>query len=220
MNQRDQLFEAIKTDDIQTLQALLQADPALAVAKNPQGLTPILFARYHGRTQMLPLLKDAKPSLDIFEAAALGQSSQIRHLVEDFSIKPDVVSADGFTPLHLASFFGHLDAVKTLLALGAHVNTQSQNPMKLTALHSAAAAGNASILEALLEAGASANARQTGGWTAMHAAAGQGGAEMVRILLHYRADPKAGSDDGTTPADIADQKGHRHVFSLLKPAGN
>jgi ankyrin repeat protein len=218
MNDRDQLFEAIKSDDLDSLKHILDSNPALAAAKNPQGLTPILFARYHGRTSMLPLLKEAKPALDIFEAAALGQSDQIRQLIGAFSVKPDAVSSDGFTPLQLASFFGHLDAVKTLLTLGAHANIQSQNPMKLVALHSAAAGGNALVVEALLDAGANVNARQHGGWTALHAAAGQGSSEMTRILTHHKADPQAASDDGTTPAQLAELKGHRHVFNMLKPA--
>ena len=129
MNDRDQLFEAIKSDDLDSLKHLLDSNRALAAAKNPQGLTPILFLpATTARTAMLPLLKEAKPALDIFEAAALGQSDQIRQLIGAFSVKPDAVSPDGFTPLQLASFFGHLDAVKTLLSLGAHPNIPVPEP--------------------------------------------------------------------------------------------
>ena len=56
--------------------------------------------------------------VDIFEASALGLVDRIAALV---SSDPRLVSSyaqDGFYPLGLAAFFGHLDAVRALIAAG------------------------------------------------------------------------------------------------------
>jgi ankyrin repeat protein len=215
MSERDNFFEAIKSDNLEAVQAMLQANPALAEAKSAQGVSAILFARYHRRDKILEALKESKPSLDLFEAAALGDTAEIGRLAENFGADPNSVSGDGFTPLQLACFFGHYDAARLLLNLGADVKTPSLNPMRLTALHSAAAGRSTRIVEALLTAGADPNARQNGGWTALHSAAGQGSAALADLLLRHGADPKLASDDGLTPAKVAEEKGHHQVFHIL-----
>ena len=95
------------------------------------------------------------------------------------------------------------------------MDAASHNAMKVTPLHSAAAAHSREIVRLLLEQGASADARQQGGWTALHAAAQDGDVEMVRDLLQHRADVQARNDDGKTPTDIATGKGHIAVMQML-----
>ena len=74
------------------------------------------------------------------------------------------VSSDGWTPLHLAAFFGKGDAARLLLNKGASVTARSTNQMANTPLHAAAAGKHAEIVKLLLDHGANANARQHGGW--------------------------------------------------------
>ena len=62
-------------------------------------------ARYQRRHAIVDLLRRQAGDLDIFEAAALGDTNRLRSLLRDH---PDLVctySADGFTALHFASFF-------------------------------------------------------------------------------------------------------------------
>src|SRR5439155_4037813 len=49
---------------------------------------------------------------------------------------------DGFQPLGLASFFGHVDTARVLVEGGADVNSASRNDFKVMPLHSACAAGD------------------------------------------------------------------------------
>jgi ankyrin repeat protein len=90
----------------------------------------------------------------------------------------------------------------------------------VTPLHSAAAGRSREIVHALLEAGADANARQSGGFTAIQAAAQNGDPEMARDLLAHGADTSAATDDdGRTALAIAEAEGHDEVAALLREAG-
>jgi ankyrin repeat protein len=117
--------------------------------------------------------------------------------------------------LHFAAFFNRPEIALQLISRGSDVNVASKNAMKVTPLHSAAAAHSDEIGRLLLEEGANADARQQGGWTALHAAAQNGDLEMVRDLLRHQADPLARNDEGKTAADIAAEKGHAKVVELL-----
>ena len=63
-------------------------------------------------------------------------------------------SADGFTALHLAAFFGRPDAVRFLLDRGADVDAPGRGWMTGTPLHSAASARQTEVVAVLLDAGA------------------------------------------------------------------
>ena len=103
-------------------------------------VSPILQAVYQNDKEALERLLAEEPELDVFEAAALGDTERLMQLVGEDAGATARKSPDGFTPLHLAAFFGHLDAVKILLAAGADVSIPADNDMKVLPLHSAAAA--------------------------------------------------------------------------------
>src|SRR5437588_647580 len=76
------------------------------------------------------------PAIDIFETAALpGQAERGAALLAAGPALARAYSGDGFTPLHLAAFFGHEAMAHLLLARGADANAVSRNPMALRPLH-------------------------------------------------------------------------------------
>ena len=81
---------------------------------------------------------------------------------------------DGWTPLHLAAFFGQLDAVRILLDSGADLRAVSRNSMKNTPLHAATAGKHEQIARLLLEHGADPHAIDAGGYTPAKIAAENG----------------------------------------------
>src|SRR4051794_13235524 len=146
-------------------------------------------------------------SLDIAEAAALGRVDRLAELLDG---EPSAVSertSDGFTPLHLAAFFGGAPAVSLLIDRGADVSAVADNAMQVQPLHSAAAAHDVDAVRRLLEAGAPVDAHQMGGWTPLQEAASNGDVAMVDVLLAAGADLSASNDSGKTAADIADEGG-------------
>ncbi|MFT7679371.1 MAG: ankyrin repeat protein [Planctomycetota bacterium] len=170
----------------------------MSTAKHVSELMNALYQRDQSRIEEL-LAGD--PELSSFERAALG-----RALDPPTSGALKDRSADGFSCLHLACFFGHVDSARTLITHGADVNAPADNPSQVQPLHSAAAARSVAIVSLLLEHGAQPNARQHGGWTALHAACMHADEPMVRTLLEHGADLDQAADDGQTARSMAADK--------------
>lgn len=209
------LIAAVQSGDTAQVRSLLQEDPSLAAAKNADGVSAVMHAFYYRRPDIADLLLAAKSDLDIFEATAAGKAEKVSEILKKDPGSAKRWSGDGFTALHLAAFFGHAEIARMLIRQSADVSATSKNPMKVTPLHSAAAAHSREIVRLLLENDAPADVRQEGGWTPLHEAAQIGDVEMTRDLLQHRADPQARSDDGKTPADMAAAKGREEILKLL-----
>lgn len=195
---------------------LADGNPALLGAKQ-SGVSALLTAVYHRQTAVARILLDRGAAPDVFEASAVGDVERVRALLSEEPARANEFAPDGFTPLGLASFFGHPAAARLLLASGADPNQAARNGTRVAPLHSAVAGGNAEIVRELLERGAEAGAHQEGGFTPLHTAAGEGREEMVRLLLARGADAVARADAGKTPVDLARERGHETIVELLRP---
>src|SRR5215204_4709133 len=99
--------------DLDDLVSRLPDDPRLANARDEHGVSALLLALYHRRPDVRDALLAAGAEVGVLEAAALGDAPRLHGA--DLSVR----GGDGFTPLHLAAFFGGPGAVRTLLAAGA-----------------------------------------------------------------------------------------------------
>src|SRR3989454_9833159 len=70
----------------------------------------ILAAMYEGNTDALAALLAARPELDVFEAAAVGDAARIRQLVRARPPLVEAVRGDGWAAVHLAAHFGQGEA--------------------------------------------------------------------------------------------------------------
>jgi len=215
MDDQARTIAAVQSGKTEELRALLAKDPSLSGATNEQGVSAIMLALYHRQLEAVKLLVAARPTLDVFEAAATGEAGHLRRLLDENPASISSYSADGFTPLHFACFFGREAAATLLIERGADVASVAQNPMRVMPLHSAGAARNTAIVSALLDHGAPANARQQAGWTPLHATAQHGDREIAELLLKHGADRKLTNDEGITASALAEKNGHKALAELL-----
>jgi len=213
MPSADDLLAAVKAGDAPALERILAADPELAGAYE-NGVSAVRIALYHRQPAALQALLAVQPPLDGLDHAALGWTDDLRR---DLAADPGLVarrSADGFTALHYACFFGGAPAVAALLEAGADPDADAVDP-PVRPLHSAAAAMDADAIGLLLEAGADPNAKEAAGFTPLHAAAHHDDEPSAALLLRYGADPALRDDEGADAFAIARAQGSVAVLALL-----
>lgn len=216
MSSGREFLEAVDAGDLDAVTAALVSDPSLASARGDDGVSALLHAKYRGQRAVLDVLLAADPDMDVFDAAALGHVDRLRHRLEEDPGRATAFSADGFTALHLAAFFGKTEAARILLAAGASVATYGSNAFANQPLHAAAAGRHVEVCRVLLAAGADVHATQHGGHTPLHEAAASGDVDMAELFLSAGADPAAVTEAGQTPDELADAAGHADLARRLR----
>src|ERR1700675_4838122 len=125
----DDLFGLIAASNVRGVRALLDEQPWLATDRDEDGVSALMRARYQMDRGLVAAVRAHVDGLDVFEAAAFGD---LDRLSEQFATDPELgnaASGDGFTPLHLAAFFGQSDGVRLLLARGAAPDERGQGWM-------------------------------------------------------------------------------------------
>ncbi|MEO6236055.1 MAG: ankyrin repeat domain-containing protein [Vicinamibacterales bacterium] len=169
MLELERLFEAAKTGEVAQVREIISRHPELRSARRDNGDTPLMAALYRGQRDVVQLLIDSGADLDVFAAAATGRLRELTGALRS-AAAVSALSYDGWTALHLAAFFGHLDATRSLLDAGADVNVVSRNTLTNTPLHAAAAGKHVEVALLLLERGASCGTADAGGYTALQIA--------------------------------------------------
>ena len=199
----EDLFAAIEADDVDRARALLESDPALARARDREGISALMRARYRSAGPLTEAVRARAGELDVFEAATFGDSRRLRELLDADPSLSAARSGDGFTALHFAAYFGTPEVVELLLGRGAAPNAVGSGWMTGTPLHSAASASRVGIARILLHAGADPDARQTAGFTPLHSAAHNGSGALVQLLLERGADATLTTDEGRDAMSFA-----------------
>lgn len=209
------LIEAIKDNDEAAVAQLLESDRRIADERGEDGVSALMQALYRGQQGNAARIAEAKGWLDVFEAAAIGDPGRLEMALKEDPDCLHAFSADGFTALHFAAFFGRRLPANLLVLAGADVNAEARNAMRVRPLHSAVAGPDPMMAEILIAMGADVNAKQEGGFTALQAAAHRGNEPLVDMLLGAGADPAQRTDDGRSAADLARADGHEALAERL-----
>lgn len=160
-----------------------------------------------------PSTRSASP---LYYAALCGLSGLVGCLANMY--REDLSDKRGHhgTPLHVASYMGHLETARALIAAGADVNiTNGSN----TPLHAAFYGGRLEVMRLLLRYGADADAKDTLQNTLLHQASLDGQLPVVDLLLEFDADTKASNRKGWTPLHRAALCGQVEVARRLLTKG-
>ncbi|MGH9224245.1 MAG: ankyrin repeat domain-containing protein [Acidimicrobiales bacterium] len=192
------IFAAIEAGDSDQVHAIVAGDPSAAAARNEAGLSAVLAALYRHDLDAVRAILAANPPLDLFDAAAVGDSSRLAELLDADPAQVNTHAADGHFPLGLAAYFGRPHAVRVLLERGADVGQVAPNPMQVQALHAAVAGRSTEAVRLLLEAGADPNAVQQGGYTPLMAAEQHGDQTLIDVLVAHGAHASSGNRPTTS----------------------
>jgi len=217
-------------DDIASL--LLQRGAKVDV-RDVSKLTPLHLASQFKVAEVL-LGKDARVNAN----AKDGHPDPLRAPVE-CGTGVSARDVDGWTPLHMASYYGYGDLAPFLVERGADVTVRTrdgftpqdlasqgqhvhlirfleqQDKGGLAPMHQASQDGDVENTLFLLRCGADPNARDKDNMSPLHRASRSGHLEVVRTLLTHGAHANTRDESDWTPLHFASQEGHLEVVRLL-----
>jgi ankyrin repeat protein len=198
---------------------MVSADPTLIDARSRTGETAILTAVYHRQKEIVNLLVARGVTMSLFEACAAGEIERVERLLASDPPAVNSFSADGWTPLHLAAFFGHTKIAELLLGQDADVAARSRNSNGNTPLHAALAGNHKMVAGLLIGRGSDVNATDAAGWRPLHLAAANNNLDAIKALIAQGADVVAGNGEGRTALSLAQEKNHRETAAYLRRHG-
>jgi ankyrin repeat protein len=113
------VLAAVRAGDSAAVRDLLDGNAELAAARDELGVSAVLTATQLGHDDIVQLLLDANPPLDVHDAAAVGRTRALAELLDADRDAARRTAAGGVTALHLAAAYGRKDAVELLLEHGA-----------------------------------------------------------------------------------------------------
>ena len=182
----EDFFKAVKSDNVRTVQALLQRgfDPNTV---NPEGVPALMLAV-------------REPSLKVAELLASWPKT-----------KTELRNDKDESVLMLAALKGHFSLVQKLVEHDADVNKPGWTP-----LHYAASAGHVQIIEYLLENSAYIDAESPNGTTPLMMAAMYGSPEAVKVLIQAGADLSSKNQLGLSAWDFAVRGQRQNAKELIE----
>jgi len=171
----EEIVEAAKKGDLQTVKGILTKDPSKLNATDEDKYTALHWAcmRAHWDVAEYLIEKGA-------EVNALG--------------------GDGGSVLNWAVHHDNVDFVKLMLEKGAKLNVQNQWGM--TELHTAIWRGNIHVVEYLLDHGSDPMIKTKEGWTAMHYACRSGHDNVIELLRKRGFSFTVRDNQGRVPSHL------------------
>ena len=142
------VFAAIDRVDVETVRALVAGDPSLASARDAQGVSALMRARYlaafFGRLEAARLLLDRGAQVDLrgrgwmtgtpLHSAASGRHPEVVRLLLEAGADPDARQSGGWTPLHSAAHNGDASSVGSLIGFGADTSAVNDDEASVLSL--------------------------------------------------------------------------------------
>lgn len=183
--------QAVLADDLPAVISMLQRDPALRYARDADGVSVYTLACLKNRPKVAEeiagrgLVKGLV--LDIFEAAAAGDSKRANEIAKDDPGLAHHRLPDGRTPLHLAAEAGKPALVTFFAMKGADLSGGPESPLLAAVDHPDHALASEMAMFLLMNA-SDPNAQRRDGKNALQLATARGYDDLVQMLIHRGAD--------------------------------
>ncbi|XP_052184114.1 putative E3 ubiquitin-protein ligase XBAT31 [Diospyros lotus] len=241
-SQEHELFRAVQSGDLETVEILLEKDPTRILRTTTYDHHSALHvAAANGQIEILSMLVDRSVNPDLLNrhkqtplmlAAMHGKIASVEKLIQAGANILTFDSINGRTCLHYAAYYGHSDCLKAILsaARSSHVAASwgfsrfvnIRDGQGATPLHLAARRSQPECVHILLDNGAIVSAA-TGrygfpGSSPLHLAARGGSLDCIRELLAWGADRLQRDGSGRMPYTVALKYKHVACAALLNPS--
>jgi ankyrin repeat protein len=184
------IHEACTRGDIDTVRALIAADPALVDADDEHGWRPVFHAGLWRHEQVVRLLIEAGADLAAHDGYVMHYAGEVPNnkgivslLVQYGALDAHVRPMDDLSRQFLAAvFLADTGRVRSLLARHPHLATAPDGRGDQP-IHHAARNGDTEIVRLLIEHGADVNATNPRGHTVLYCAGGHGHLDILQLLL-------------------------------------
>lgn len=241
--QTNPMLKAVKTGDVKIFEHLISKNHPTNL-RDEEGNTLLMTAAQHGHIEVLRLL--LKQKLDTEEISNVQKmstyvgidhsgwralhfacrspdgvrASECVSALLDAGANITAITADKFTPIHVAAYFGNQQVVTLLLERGSDISAVTADLAGSTPLHLASLNGHSSLVEYLLSKGVYIDERSGTGRTALHEAIEGGHDSTVELLISKKADIEDSINlDGYTPLHRAVSVESESIIQMLIDRG-
>ncbi|MHC1704037.1 MAG: ankyrin repeat domain-containing protein [Tenuifilaceae bacterium] len=220
------VFEAIKTGNLDLLRVLIEKNSELLNAKDQNGTTPLHIASSGKQIEIQKFLLEKGADVNAQESdlstplhyAAVRNHKEGALLLIEKGADINALDNEKHTPLHLASQNGIMDIVTVLVKSGAKLELKDdygRTPLLLGSRER----GGADLIRILLEAGANINSIDNSGYNSLSLAAWRGKKAVVDVLLDHKTALPDNNNVLVTLVSSSVQKALVRLFRYIVDAG-
>ena len=218
------LHYASLNEDVDMIELLLNNETSEIMSlQDDHGQTPLHYAAKKNFTVGIEALAYEGFCLDIrddyglspYHWAVIAGHSSATNILLDIGVDIDSTSSDGRSALNWAASLGHSLIAKLLVERGANYMSTNLKGTQMAPLEEAAASGDLSTVQLLLDRGVDPNHRDCEGWSAIHWAAEEGHKSIVYLLREHRAAINVKSPYDTSPLHCAANGGNLQIVASL-----
>ncbi|KAK4553669.1 hypothetical protein LTR86_009167 [Recurvomyces mirabilis] len=186
------------------------------------GQTPLHYAAKKDFIDGIQLLVESGAFIDLPDQheyspylwAVISGQYKATEMLLSLGVNVNSASTHRKSALAWAANMGRSEIAELLVTSGADVMLMTENTQSVP-LEEAAAAGDLTTVQLLLQSGADPNYRNRDGWSAIHWAAEEGYYGVVSLLLKHGANANGISSYGTSPLHCAANGGHIEIVHEL-----
>ncbi len=198
------VFEAVQRRDLAAVRSLLEKSPDQALARNPDGMTPLHMAAGYGFLDIARCLVESGADVNARDKmgnpalhyCAYGGNRSLAELLVLSGAEVKIRNKAGISPLRQAVAFGRGDLAEFLLEKGAEIDVGGDEGRSI--LRDAVENGMTKMIDLLLGEGARIDARGQEAPGMLHGAARCGHMRLADLLLKGGTDLLAPDRKGGT----------------------